>query len=62
MFRLVPSMRRGLASGRCQASSRYVSVEAAHAGANELLREDRVLRVVVERNPIPQSFVEWLTR
>jgi hypothetical protein len=45
-----------------QAWSRYASVEAARAGANELLREDRVLRVMIVRNLIPQSFVEWLER
>jgi hypothetical protein len=31
-------------------------------GAAELLREDRVLRVMVVRNDIPQVFVEWLER
>ncbi len=62
MFRLVPTMRRGSASGMVQAWSRYASVEAARAGANELLREDRVLRVMIVRNLIPQSFVEWLER
>jgi hypothetical protein len=30
--------------------------------AAELLREDRVLRVMVVRNEIPQAFVEWLER
>jgi hypothetical protein len=60
MFRLVPTMRRGSASGMPQAWARYASVEAARAGAAELLREDRVLRVMIVRNEIPQSFVEWL--
>jgi hypothetical protein len=45
-----------------QAWARYGSVEAARAGAAELLREDRVLRVMVVRNEIPQAFVEWLER
>jgi hypothetical protein len=60
MFRLVPTMRRGSASGMPQAWARYASVEAARAGVAELLREDRVLRVMIVRNEIPQSFVEWL--
>ena len=60
MFRLVATMRRGSASGMPQAWARYASVEAARAGAAELLREDRVLRVMIVRNVIPQTYVEWL--
>jgi hypothetical protein len=45
-----------------QAWARYTSVEAARTGGAELLREDRVLRVMIVRNELPQSFVEWLER
>jgi len=62
MFRLVTTMRRGSASGMPQAWARYASVEAARTGAAELLREDRVLRVMIVRNEIPQTLVEWLER
>jgi hypothetical protein len=62
MFRLVTTMRRGSASGMPQAWARYASVEAARAGAAELLREDRVLRVMIVRNEIPLALVEWLDR
>jgi hypothetical protein len=62
MFRLVPTMRRGSASGMPQAWARYASVEAARSGAAELLKEDRVLRVMVVRNEIPLAYVEWLER
>ena len=55
-------MRRGSASGMPQAWARYATVEAARTGAAELLREDRVLRVMIVRNEIPQAFVEWLER
>ena len=55
-------MRRGSASGMPQAWARYVSVETARAGAAELLREERVLRVMIVRNDIPSAFVEWLER
>jgi len=60
MFRLVPTMRRGSASGLPQAWARYASVEAARVGAAELLREERVLRVMIVRNDIAQGYVEWL--
>ena len=62
MFKLVATMRRGSASGMPQAWAHYASVEAARAGAAELLREDRVLRVMIVRNEIPQAFIEWLER
>lgn len=62
MFKLVTTMRRGSASGMPQAWARYASIEAARLGAVELLKEDRVLRVMVVRNEIPSAFVEWQER
>jgi hypothetical protein len=62
MFRLVTTMRRGSASFMPQACARYASVEAARIGAAELLREERVLRVMVVRNEVPGSFVEWVEK
>jgi hypothetical protein len=62
MFRLIATMRRGSASGLPAAWAHYASIEDARAGAAELLREDRILRVMVVRNEIPQTFVEWLER
>ena len=58
MFRLIATMRRGSASGLAPAWAHQTSVEDARAGAAELLREDRILRVMVVRNEIPQTFVE----
>lgn len=62
MFKLVATMRRGSSSGIPQAWARYASVDLARVGAAELLREDRVLRVMIVRNQIPQTFVEWQER
>jgi hypothetical protein len=62
MFKLVATMRRGSSSGMPQAWARYASVEAARTGAAELLREDRVLRVMIVRNEIPQVLVEWMEK
>lgn len=62
MFRLIATMRRGSSSGLPQAWARYGALETARAGAAELLRDDRVLRVMLVRNEIPLSFVEWLER
>jgi hypothetical protein len=45
-----------------QASTRYASVEAARLGAAEMLKDDRVLRVMVVLNQVPSAFVEWQER
>ena len=55
-------MRRGSASGMPQAWARYASIETARAGAAELLREERVLRVMIVRNAVPGTFVEWIEK
>ena len=52
-------MRRGSASGMPQAWAHYGSIEATRAGAAELLREERVLRVMIVRNEVPGAYVEW---
>ena len=62
MFKLVPTMRRGSSSGLAAAWARYPTVEAARLGIATLLRDDRVLRVMVVRNEIPPAFVEWVER
>jgi hypothetical protein len=50
MFRLITTVRRGTASDLAAAWARYPSIEAA--GASALMRENRVLRVMVVRNDI----------
>ena len=55
-------MKQGTASGLAAAAARYPTVEAARAGAVELFRNDRVMRVMVVRNEVPPSFVEWRDR
>jgi hypothetical protein len=62
MFRLVPTMRRGSATALPQASAVYPSIEAARVGAAELLREDRILKVMIVSNGIASAYVEWVDR
>ena len=62
MFKLITTMRRGSATGVAAASARYPSVAAARLGVATLLRDDRVLRVMIVRNEIPPAFVEWVER
>ena len=62
MFRLVATMRRGTATNLAAAWARYPTVEAARIGTETLLRDDRILRVVIVRNEVPPAFVEWAER
>ena len=62
MFKLIPTMRRGSASGFAAAWARYPTIEAARLGTATLLRDDRILRVMVVRNEVPTAFVEWVER
>ena len=62
MFKLIPTMRRGSSSGIAEAWARYPSIAAARAGTATLLRDDRILRVMIVRNEVPPAFVEWVER
>ena len=62
MFKLITTMRRGSATGLAAAWARYPTVDAARLGTATLLRDDRVLRVMIVRNEIPPTFVEWAER
>ena len=62
MFRLVATMRRGSASGLSAVCARYPTIEAAWLGTATLLRDDRILRVMIVRNEVPPAFVEWVDR
>jgi hypothetical protein len=62
MFRLVATMRRGSSTSLPQASAHYPSIEAARVGAAELMREERILKVMIVKNAFPGGFVEWIDR
>ena len=62
MFRLVATMRRGSASGLPAAWARYPTIEEARLGSATLLRDDRILRVMIVRNEVPPAFIEWVDR
>ena len=61
MFKVIPTMRRGYATGIAEAW-RDPTVAAARLGIATLLRDDRILRVMIVRNEIPPAFVEWVDR
>jgi hypothetical protein len=62
MFKLITTMRRGSSTGLDAAWARYATIEAARVGTSTLLRDDRILRVMIVRNEIPPAFVEWAER
>jgi hypothetical protein len=62
MFKLITTMRRGSSTGLAPAWARYPTLAAARVGIATLLRDDRILRVMIVRNEIPPAFVEWVER
>jgi hypothetical protein len=62
MFKLIPTMRRGSSSNIAAAWARYPTIESARDGITTLLRDDRIMRVMIVRNDIPTTFVEWIER
>ena len=62
MFRLITTMKRGGSSGMPAAWAHYATIEAARLGCDTLLRDDRILRVMIVRNESPPTFVEWAER
>jgi len=62
MFKLITTMRRGSSCDLAAAWARYPTIDAARLGTVALLRDDRILRVMIVRNEIPPAFVEWAER
>lgn len=62
MYKLVATMRRGSATALPQASASYPSLKDARLGAAELLKEDRILKVMIVRNEFAGGYVEWVDR
>jgi hypothetical protein len=62
MFRLVTTVRRGSASNLPGAWLPYATLGDARAAAAALLREERVLRVMIVLDALPMTFVEWRER
>jgi hypothetical protein len=62
MFRLITTIRRGTACDLPPAWARYSTIEAARAGVAALLRDERVQRVMIVRNELTPTFVEWVSR
>ena len=53
---------RAVGSMIAEAWARYPTVDAARLGSTALLRDDRILRVMIARDETPPAFVEWVER
>lgn len=60
-FRIRPIMKQGTAASIPETWIHYPSVEDARAGATQMYRNDRVLRVMLVVDSVG-SFVEWIDR
>jgi MFS family permease len=59
MFRLIVTVKRGVASDLAATWIRYPTLEAARAAAEALARNERVAHVMIVRDDAPPSCVEW---
>ncbi len=62
MFRLVTTMKRGSASTIDGTWRPYETIEDARTAAADVLRHERVLRVMIVADTLPMTFVEWRDR
>lgn len=62
MYGLIATMRRGSATDLPARWARYDTIEAARIGTASLFKDDRVMRVMIVRDEVPPSFVEWIER
>ena len=59
-YRLIASVKRGVASDFDEVCTSYPTVDAARAAAESLVRRERVGHVLIARDDVPPSFVEWV--
>ena len=59
MFRLIPTLKRGVGTDLEEVSVLYETLEDARRAADSLSRYDVVLHVLIAREAVPPEFVEW---
>lgn len=59
-YRLIASVKRGVASDFDEVCTSYPTVDAARAAAQSLIRQERVGHVLIARDDVPSTFVEWV--
>ena len=59
MFRLVATVKRGVASDLDEVLTPYRTLEDAREAARVLSHYDVVANVMITRDDVPPTFVEW---
>jgi hypothetical protein len=59
MFRLIATVKRGIASDLDEAGLSYRTIEAAREAALALSRRELVTSIMITDDSIPPAFVEW---
>jgi hypothetical protein len=59
MFRLIATTRRGSAANIEAVWTHYATLDAARLASNALLKDERIVRIMIARNEMPPAFVEW---
>jgi hypothetical protein len=59
MFRLIATVKRGVASDLDEVMASYSTLDAAREAALSLSRHELVANVMITRDDVPPTFVEW---
>jgi hypothetical protein len=59
MFRLIATVKRGVASDLDQGLGCYDTLDAAREAAASLARNEIVATVMITHDDVPPTFVEW---
>jgi hypothetical protein len=59
MFRLIATVKRGVASNLDEVLTSYSTLDAAREAARALSQHDIVATVMITRDDVPPTFVEW---
>jgi hypothetical protein len=60
MFRLIATVKRGVSSDLDEMSVSYCTLDDAREAARALSRRELVTNVMIARDDIPPTFVEWV--
>jgi hypothetical protein len=59
MFRLIATVKRGVASDLDEVLASYATLDAAREAAVSLGQHELVATVMITRDDVPPTFVEW---
>ena len=59
-FRLIASVKRGIGSDFDEPWESYSTLEAARLAGQSLSRRERIGHVLIARDEVPPTFVEWV--